>query len=121
MVKEELRHPLQSIHEVATAMNSTLDPDELLDLILDRCIHICGVNSGSLMLIDEKKNCLNIASSRGINPGIKKDLKLKPGEGVTGIVAQTGKPRLVNDVKKDIDYISIKDDIKSDHLEKGGR
>lgn len=114
MVQEEFTHHIQSIHEVATAMNSTLDPDELLDLILDRCIHICGVHSGSLMLIDEKNQCLSIASSRGINPSVKKDLKLKLGEGVTGRVAETGKARLVNDVKKDIDYISIKEEIKSE-------
>ncbi|PKA03839.1 GAF domain protein, partial [Leptospira ellisii] len=57
--------PLRSIQEVATAMNSTLDPDKLLDLILERCIQICEVGSGSLMLINEKENVLDIVTFRG--------------------------------------------------------
>lgn len=58
-------NPIQSIHDVATAMNSTQDPDGLLELILDRCIQICGVESGSLMLIDEKSAVLDVVTSRG--------------------------------------------------------
>ena len=105
---------LLSVHEISTAMNSTLDPDELLELILDKCIAITGVKSGSLMLIDNKQQRLNIVSSRGIRPEVQKELKLKIGEGVTGYVAKSGKPKLVNNVKNDPDYISIKEDIKSE-------
>ena len=114
MVSKRQSNPLNSIHEVATAMNSTLDPDELLDLILDRCTMICEVPSGSLMLIDERTQCLNIVASKGINPNVQKEVKLKKGQGVTGIVASTGKPKLLNDVRLDKDYISIKEDIRSE-------
>ncbi|TGK98700.1 GAF domain-containing protein [Leptospira levettii] len=107
-------NPIQSIHEVATAMNSTQDPDGLLELILDRCIQICGVESGSLMLIDEKQSVLDAVTSRGMNQQLLRETKLKIGQGITGMAASTGKAKLVNDVSKDPDYIQVKEEIKSE-------
>lgn len=107
-------HSLISITEVSTAMNSTLDPEELLELILDHCIKFCGVESGSLMLIQPKEKILDIVSYRGHRPEIKKEVKLKLGEGITGRVAQTGVGRLVNNVNTDPDYVSIRHDILSE-------
>ncbi|MCE9499299.1 MAG: sigma 54-interacting transcriptional regulator [Leptospira sp.] len=95
-------------------MNSTLDPDGLLDLILDRCISFCGVESGSLMLVNPKEDILDIVTSRGLNPEVKREVKLKIGQGVTGIVASTGRGILINDVSKDSNYIAIKKEIKSE-------
>ncbi len=107
-------NPIQSIHDVATAMNSTQDPDGLLELILDRCIQICSVESGSLMLIDEKLGVLDAVTSRGMNQQVLRETKLKIGQGITGVVASTGKAKLINDVSKDPDYIQIKEEIKSE-------
>ncbi|MGE8720888.1 sigma-54-dependent Fis family transcriptional regulator [Leptospira terpstrae] len=107
-------NPIQSIHEVATAMNSTQDPDGLLELILDRCIQICGVESGSLMFIDEKHGVLDAVTSRGMNQQLLRETKLKIGQGITGMAASTGKAKLVNDVSKDPDYIQVKEEIKSE-------
>ncbi|TGN06875.1 GAF domain-containing protein [Leptospira ilyithenensis] len=107
-------NPIQSIHDVATAMNSTQDPDGLLELILDRCIQICGVESGSLMLIDEKSAVLDVVTSRGMNQQVLRETRLKIGQGITGMAASTGRAKLVNDVSKDPDYIQVKEEIKSE-------
>ncbi|MCB1178007.1 MAG: sigma 54-interacting transcriptional regulator [Leptospiraceae bacterium] len=95
-------------------MNSTLDPDQLLDLILDHCIKICQVESGSLMLVNQKDSILEIVTYRGHKPEIKSKVKLKLGEGITGLVASTGKPFLTNDVTKEPNYVAIKNDLKSE-------
>lgn len=105
--------PFLSISEVTIAMNSTLDPDKLLDLILDHCINFCRVESGTLMLIDYDQTILNIVRSRGLNFE-KDEFRLKIGEGVTGQVAETGKSKLINDVSKDPTYISIHPTIQSE-------
>ncbi len=107
-------NPFLSISEVSLAMNSTLDPEELLELILDNCIKICKVESGSLMLLNSKENVLDIVSYRGHKPEIKKEVRLKIGEGITGRVASTGIGKLVNDVSKDPDYVSIRNDLRSE-------
>ncbi len=107
-------NPILSIHEVATAMNSTQDPDRLLELILDRCIQICGVESGSLMLIDERSGVLEPVSSKGLNQQKLKETRLRVGQGITGLAASSGKAKLINDVSVDPDYVIVKDDIKSE-------
>lgn len=58
-------------------MGSTLDPDKLLNLVLERCIQICEVGSGSLMLVNEKENVLDIVTFRGMNPSVRTKVKLK--------------------------------------------
>ncbi len=107
-------NPILSIQEVATAMNSTRDPDRLLELILDRCIQICGVESGSLMLIDERSGVLEPVSSKGLNQQKLKETRLRVGQGITGLAASSGKAKLINDVSVDPDYVIVKDDIKSE-------
>lgn len=107
-------NPFLSISEVSMAMNSTLDPEELLDLILDNCIQFCQVESGSLMLVNSKDNVLDIVTYRGHKPEIKKEVRLKLGEGITGRVASSGIGKLVNDVSLDLDYVSIRHDLCSE-------
>ncbi|MDX1961002.1 MAG: sigma 54-interacting transcriptional regulator [Leptospiraceae bacterium] len=95
-------------------MNSTLDPDQVLDLILDHCVKLCEVESGSLMLVNSEIGVLDIVSYRGHKPEIKREVRLKIGEGITGKVALSGKAKLVNDVTQDSDYVAIRPDIKSE-------
>jgi Nif-specific regulatory protein len=106
--------PFLSISEVTIAMNSTLDPNKVLDLILDHCIKFCSVESGSLMLINYKESVLDIVRTRGLSPSVAKNVKLKIGEGVTGLVAETGTSKLINDVSLDPNYISINSTIQSE-------
>ena len=96
------------------AMNSTLDPDQVLEMILDHSLKFSNVESGSLMLVNSRESVLDIVTSRGHNPEIKKEIRLKIGEGITGIVASSGRGMIVNDVSKDSNYISIKKEIQSE-------
>jgi Nif-specific regulatory protein len=113
-MSERKINPILSIHEVATAMNSTHDPDGLLELILDRCIQISGAESGSLMLINDKEGVLNVITTRGMNPKLMSEFRLKIGQGITGMAVSTGKGKVVNDIRKDPDYIKVKEDILSE-------
>ncbi len=107
-------NPFLTISEIMTAMNSTLDPDQVLEMILDHSIKFCSVESGSLMLLNNKDSILDIVTYRGHNPQIKKDVKLKIGQGITGLVASEARGLIVNDVSKNSDYISIKKEIQSE-------
>ncbi|HRG44829.1 MAG TPA: sigma 54-interacting transcriptional regulator [Leptospiraceae bacterium] len=95
-------------------MNSTLDPDQVLEMILDHSLKFSNVESGSLMLVNSRESVLDIVTYRGHNPEIKKEIRLKIGQGITGIVASSGRGMIVNDVSKDPNYISIKKEIQSE-------
>lgn len=66
------------------------------------------------MLVNEKENVLDIMTFRGMNPSVRTKVKLKVGEGITGIVAASGEGMIVSDVTANPHYISIKDDIMSE-------
>ena len=98
---------LDFVREISHAMNQSDDPQEILDQILQASIESAGADSGSIMLLDSKKESLQMRASRGISPEAA-NLKLKLGEGVTGWVAEHGKARIVSNARKESDYITFK-------------
>ncbi len=107
----EDRHFL--LYELFHSITSALEPQKALNLIIDAAVKITGATNGSLILIDWEKRILNIEVSRGFNRRIE-NTKLKVGEGITGWVAETGKPLLVPDVSVDARYVTVQAEIKSE-------
>ena len=54
-----------------------------------------------MLLTDSQTGELYFAVSVGVAPETVKDIRLKPGEGIAGTVAQTGKPIFTPDVNQD--------------------
>ena len=100
------------LEEIALALNSTLDPRKLLDLLLDSSIRYSGATTGSVMLIREDR--LDIVASRGLGANVDKEVRLEVGEGITGWVAKAGQPLIVPDVARDERYVQIKEHINSE-------
>ncbi|MDD5066639.1 MAG: sigma 54-interacting transcriptional regulator [bacterium] len=86
----------------------------MLNYLIDSCIEITKATSGSIMLIDPVSCVLDIKVIRGLNKGIITKVKLKVGEGVTGRVAETGKPLLINNVDSVDFYVRIREDLRSE-------
>ncbi len=56
------------------------------------------------MLLEEETGELTIQAGVGISKRAQRLVRLKPGEGISGKVASTAKPLLINDVSKDFIY-----------------
>jgi Nif-specific regulatory protein len=104
---------LAIIQEIGLAMNSTLEPDKLIELILDLSIRYTGATTGSLILITEPGH-LSIVASRGLGANVKEEVQLPVGEGITGWVAKHGTPVNAPDVSKDARYVMVKEHIRSE-------
>ncbi len=102
------------ISSILSAMNSKISTDELLNYLLDNCINLINGVSGSIILINDKTKILDIRAFRGLKENIVNHTKLKIGEGVTGKVAETGEPLIVNDVEKIDFYITVNPTLKSE-------
>jgi len=59
------------------------------------------VRASSLMLVDKKKKSLYFKAVTGSKKDEIKNFNIKIGQGIAGIVAQKGKPIIVEDVKND--------------------
>lgn len=84
---------LAALQEVALAVNSSLDLDRVLPLILDRACALLGGRKGSIMLLDERSGQLRIAVAHGLPAEVIAETAVPLGEGVAGAVAATGEPR----------------------------
>ena len=104
---------LQVFHEINEAVVSQQESGKVLELILDKALGIVGVSIGWLSLVDEETGRLNILVSRGL-PEEYKETRLKIGEGITGLVAETGELLNIPDVSADDRYYDLLDGIKSE-------
>ncbi len=87
--------------EFSKALVSAYDMETLLTAILGRIKAIIPAENWSLLLIDPQTGELYFAVIVGLTPEKVKDIRLKPGEGIAGTVAQTGKPVFIPDVDQD--------------------
>ncbi|MBN1897638.1 MAG: sigma 54-interacting transcriptional regulator [Spirochaetes bacterium] len=105
---------LKLIEEILKASNTAGSPDELLNVLIDRCIELTGALTGSIMIINPETKILEIQVYRGLKKEKVIETNLRIGQGVTGKVAQTGKPILINNAGKVKYYIRIRKDLKSE-------
>ena len=104
---------LEILQEISLALNSTLEPKRLLDVMLDSSIRYTAATTGSVALITEDGR-LDIVAARGLGANVQEECTLRVGEGITGIVAETGQAVLVPDVRRDARYVMVKEHIASE-------
>lgn len=92
---------LRVFHDVARALTSSLELEEILSAIMNKMAQFFGPERWSMLMVDEKTNQLFYAIAVGENSESLRGLRVPMGEGVAGWVAATGNPLVVPDVKLD--------------------
>jgi len=103
----------QLLARVSNVINSSLDPKEVLNLVLREAVKIMQASSGSICLLDPHTQLLEIEVAIGLGKQAHQ-LKLAIGRGVTGWVAKNGLPLRIPDVTADPRYISVRKTIRSE-------
>lgn len=85
--KEREVERLRFLVEASELLNSTLDLEELLGIILKIATEQTTADRGSLFLVDAARNELWSLVAHGLE---KKEIHLPLGQGIAGAVAQTG-------------------------------
>lgn len=109
----ENRSILDSLYRISSLVSQTEDPNEALELIIENLLETLGATSASIALINPDSNRLEIEVYRGL-PKSSEEIKLALGSGVTGWVALHGQPVLIEDVRFDPRYITLKQSIRSE-------
>jgi Nif-specific regulatory protein len=104
---------LEVITYLTNLMNQNENAQSLLENFLDECIKITQADSGSIMLLDEKKENLYPIVAIGLDRD-SQGMKLKVGEGITGWVAKHKRSRIIDDAFNEIDYVRVRDDLVSE-------
>jgi diguanylate cyclase (GGDEF)-like protein len=92
---------LRVFHDVARALTSSLELEEILGAIMDKMAQFFGPEKWSMLMVDDKAGELYYAIAVGENAESLKGLRVPMGEGVAGWVASTGNPLVVPDVALD--------------------
>lgn len=95
---------LRTFHDVAKALTSSLDLDQVLQTILDKMAQFFRPDNWSLLIADHKRQELTCAIAVGESLERQKTTKIAMGEGVAGWVAANGEPLIVSDMQSDPRY-----------------
>ncbi|HEX7319338.1 MAG TPA: HD domain-containing phosphohydrolase [bacterium] len=100
---------LEKLIDASLALSSTLNIDDLLNLILQKAEDVMEAEASSVFKIDPEKNVLYFLTARGVKGKEAKNIQIPMGKGIVGWVAEHGKPLLVADVTKDKRWFSVVD------------
>ena len=100
--------------EVADVVNTTLDLDTTLRRVAELVRKVIDYEIFAILLLNEKTQELRFRFSLGHTPEVAERLRIKVGDGVTGLAAQRREAILVGDVASDPKYISAVPNVRSE-------
>jgi len=104
----EGRHrSLLRLVEQSVILNSTLELEELLQLITATATDLLKCEAASILLYDEKNPRLFFAAATGSDPKKLAEIPVPIGGSLAGTIFRTNHPMILNDVQEDPRHYSI--------------
>lgn len=92
--------------DVAKALAESLDLEDTLKSILKALETHVKLERGAITLLDPESETINIKVAHGLSEASRRQITYKVGEGITGLVVQTGKEEVVPDISKDPRFLA---------------
>lgn len=83
-------HKLEQLIEAAKSLNSTLNLNELLDMLVDFALRITDGDRGTVYIIDDATQEMWTRVAKGLDGLSRVTIRMPIGKGVAGYVAATG-------------------------------
>ncbi len=100
--------------EIAAKLSTTLALDELLPLIIDSLREVVQSDAGGIFLVKADTGEIEGQVLRGYDIDVLHQVRQKVGQGLMGVVIQTGEPVRVGDVRNDDRYIWARTETRSE-------
>src|SRR5260221_6678460 len=97
---EQLRrkvHELATIHRVSSIIASTLNLDEVLQIITTQAVHLSGAERSCIFALDANKKYLHVLAHYGLNGADVRQIHVPVGQCCAGLTVESGKPRMAVD------------------------
>ncbi|MBE0680441.1 MAG: GAF domain-containing sensor histidine kinase [Anaerolineales bacterium] len=98
--------------ELSVTLNSTLDLDELLQLITATATELLECEAASILLYDEKNPRLYFAAATGSDPAQLAEIPVPIDNSLAGTIFRTNQPLVLNNAEQDPRHYSL----VSDHI-----
>mgnify|MGYP000363989470 CR=1 FL=1 len=90
-LRQQAASRLRVLNDVIAVAASSLELERVLDRALDKVLEVMKLQAGVIYLLDSKELVFTLAVYRGLPPELAREIAVyKPGEGLIGIVGQTG-------------------------------
>ena len=100
-MKAKLAKEVELLSDISKALAESLDLEEtLMSMLKSFDIHL-KLRRGTITLFDPDTETINVRLAHGISKKSQNMASYKVGEGITGLVVQTGKEIIVPDISKD--------------------
>ncbi|GAC1388829.1 MAG: GAF domain-containing protein [Ktedonobacteraceae bacterium] len=97
---EQLRrkvHELATIHRVSSIIASTLNLDEVLQIITTQAVHLSGAERSCIFSLDPDTQTLHVLAHYGLNAALARRMQINLGQCCAGRTVQTGRPSMAVD------------------------
>jgi GAF domain-containing protein len=101
---EQLRrkvHELATIHRVSSIITSTLNLDEVLQIITTQAVHLSGAERSCIFELDEERQRLHALAHYGMDSDLVDRIQIGVGQCCAGRCVQTGRPSMAVDCFQD--------------------
>ncbi len=110
-IKKLSRKNLEALIEAFEYISSQLNPDEVLKLVLEQISQLLDAEAGSIFLINEKTEKLELKVATNLSKKEIEKIKVPLGQGLAGFVAAKNQLVNITDVSKDERFYSHIDSI----------
>ena len=100
-MKAKLEKEVQLLSDISNAFAESLDLEATLKSILKLFDTHLKLRRGTITLLDPDTEMINVKVAHGLSKRSKSVGSYKVGEGITGLVVQSGKEIVVPDISKD--------------------
>lgn len=104
--KLDSKQIIDALAKIGNALISDLYLDDILKLIVVVTAEVMNSKICSLMLLDKETKEIGVKATQSVSEYYNRKPNIKLGQGIAGRVAETGKPALILDVRKDKRYIN---------------
>lgn len=102
------------LYRTGKVLAGSLELSEVLEMIMDALKVLIPYNAAGVFLINKQMQEVEEIATRGYDPSLESDLKLKIGQGLIGWVAKTGQAVIVPDVSRDARYVNARVQTRSE-------
>ena len=99
-------YELSTLAEIGHILSSTPDLREAFGKVMQTVSEKLNMHRGALVLLDESTGRLRTEAAVGLTPDEIERGKYALGEGITGNVVATGRPRVIPDLRNEPDFLN---------------
>jgi len=111
--ERERRIWLANLNYISNVVSQSLELKQVLNSSIDSIIEIMDADAALIYLLNQEVGELVLYAYRGVSDSFVRGVdRLKSGEGLNGMVAETGEPTIIEDISKDdrLTRIAVKEE-----------